>query len=160
MKIDVLSIGQKMPSWVDTVVKDYQKRIHAPFSLDFINLPLAKRGLKTPSKAEIQKWKLQEAQTILKRIQPDDYIIALDERGKSFSTIDFAKKLQVISLERGKITLIIGGPDGLDDSICQRANLTLALSEFTFAHPLVRVVLAEQLYRCISVIQGHPYHRQ
>lgn len=156
MRIEVIAIGQNMPEWVNTSTQIYQKRLPKNFTLDFKSLPIIKRS-KSNSITKIIE---QESQAILKAIPKNSYIIALDATGKKLSTEDMSKKFDNIKLEYSHISLIIGGPDGLSQDIKQKANEIWSLSDLTFAHPIVRVILAEQIYRCWSYSQGHPYHRE
>ena len=156
MRIEVIAIGQNMPEWVNTSTQIYQKRLPKNFTLDFKSIPIIKRS-KSNSIAKIIE---QESQAILKAIPKNSYIIALDATGKKLSTEDMSKKFDKIKLEYSHISLIIGGPDGLSQDIKQKANEIWSLSDLIFAHPIVRVILAEQIYRCWSYSQGHPYHRE
>lgn len=156
MRIEVIAIGQNMPEWVNTSTQIYQKRLPKNFTLDFKSLPIIKRS-KSNSITKIIE---QESQAILKAIPKNSYIIALDATGKKLSTEGMFKKFDKIKLEYSHISLIIGGPDGLSKEIKQKSNEIWSLSDLTFAHPIVRVILAEQIYRCWSYSQGHPYHRE
>jgi len=103
---------------------------------------------------------LKDSEEILKRIDEKDFLIALDEKGKKFTTRDFASKVESVQLEAAhrKIVFLIGGPYGLSDDIRRRADLTVSLSPMTFNSEIAIVVLVEQVYRLYSVIAGHPYH--
>ncbi|QHJ87174.1 23S rRNA (pseudouridine(1915)-N(3))-methyltransferase RlmH [Aequoribacter fuscus] len=155
MKIRVLTIAGKMPSWVEAGVADYDKRLPRDVKIDWVSLPLATR--RKDRKAE--HYLATEAQSILKQIREDDFVVALDVRGKSCSSEELAEYWQAWQAHRGDLVILIGGPDGLDQSCLARANQRLSLSALTLPHALVRVVLAEQLYRAWSLSIGHPYHR-
>ena len=96
---------------------------------------------------------------MLARISPSDFVVMLDERGKHFSTRELAQQLERWQHQGSDIVLLAGGPDGFTQEIRARANQTWSLSRLTFPHPLIRVIVAEQIYRAWSVLQNHPYHR-
>ncbi len=155
LKLNILAVGSKMPSWVEQGFTDYQKRITGHFQAQLQEIPLAKRH----KNANPSVLMAQEGQAILNHISPDDFVIALDVQGKSFSTESLAEKLAQWQLANKICCFLIGGPDGLSDSCKQRADFSWSLSELTLPHPLVRLILIEQLYRAISILNNHPYHR-
>lgn len=145
-----------MPNWVESAVAEYNKRLPANLKLNFEELPLGNKASKI-SAAEAQE---KEAQAILAKINPkQDLLIALDSRGKSFTSEDLAEQLTKWQLSGRNPCLVIGGPDGLTQEITSQAHQLISLSKLTLAHPLVRVVIAEQIYRAFSLTQNHPYHR-
>jgi 23S rRNA (pseudouridine1915-N3)-methyltransferase len=148
-----------MPSWVDTACAEYTKRMPREASVEIIDIKPEKRAAGN-STENIQ---LIEAKRILEAIGKD-YCIALDERGIEVTTLQLADKFkdwQDGSFTNGRdVALIIGGADGLHASIKQKADWLWALSKLTLPHAMVRVLLAEQLYRAYSVITNHPYHRE
>lgn len=155
MKIKVLSIGTKMPSWVNDGVAEYCKRLPKDLSLEMMELPLAARGKNADIKRIVQK----ETSSILSHIQTQDYVIALEVKGQSWSTEKLAKNLESWQMSGQNVVILIGGPDGLGEECRQRADKQWSLSALTLPHPIVRVVLAEQIYRAWTVTQNHPYHR-
>jgi 23S rRNA (pseudouridine1915-N3)-methyltransferase len=155
MQIKVIAIGQNMPSWVDEACKIYQSRLPSNHALEFKSLPIIKRT-KSSNIPNIIK---QESDSLLKAVSNNSYIIALDATGKSLSTEQMTKRIEDIKLGYSNISFIIGGPDGLSTDLKQKANEIWSLSKLTYAHPVVRVVMAEQIYRCWSLSQNHPYHR-
>ncbi len=155
MKIDLISLGKGAPSWVNNGFQDYAKRLSGPLKLNLIEIPTPKRS-KTTS---IEKLKIEEAKLILEHIPERQYTIALDERGTLWNTEDLAKQIKQWQENHQSISMIIGGPDGLDQSIRQRANNIWSLSPLTLPHALVRILVAEQIYRAHSLLIGHPYHR-
>lgn len=155
MRITVYSIAGKMPKWVDEAVSEYQKRLKAYATVKWVELPMAKRG-KT---GHAEQWREIEAQTLRSRIPEHSFRLLLDVKGHSYSTTAFAEQLAQIQQIPQDIAIIIGGPDGVDDQYKRECQQMMALSELTFPHPLVRVILAEQLYRALSWLAGHPYHR-
>ncbi|MHA3054968.1 23S rRNA (pseudouridine(1915)-N(3))-methyltransferase RlmH [Acinetobacter sp. ANC 4633] len=158
MKIRILTIGQKMPAWVLTGVDDYLKRIQPFVQTQFVELPMAKRG-KNDSDADILKYCQTEGESILNALKPNETLIALEVGGRELSTEKLAETMQQWMLEGQDIALAIGGPDGLSDAVRQVAKWHWSLSKLTLPHPLVRVMLIEQLYRAMSINHNHPYHR-
>lgn len=155
MKIRILAIGPKMPAWVDTAVAEYQKRMPRELPVDFVPLALGQRG----RNASTDKAIAQEGDAMLAAIKPEDQVVALDLSGKAWSTEQLADQLTQWRLEARDLTLLIGGPDGLDPRCLARSAQRWCLSNLTLPHPLVRVLLAEQLYRAWTVTQNHPYHK-
>ena len=156
MKIKVISVGTKMPDWVGAGIEEYTKRLPGNFSLQFIEVPLVRRGKGQDIKQAIKK----ESTALIDRLNGKEYVITLEIRGKTMDTLALAKRVESIRLEGRDISLLVGGPDGLGKD-CQRlANESWSLSALTLPHPLVRVVLAEQIYRVWSILNNHPYHRQ
>lgn len=155
MKIHLISIGQKMPAWVEAGFDEYARRLPPSCALELValSMPARSRG------ASIDQLKAKEADLIERAIPKGALVIALDEYGQEVSTVGLSRKLAQW-LEGGQdIALLIGGPDGLDGRLLQKARWTWSLSKLTFPHPLVRVIVAEQLYRAWTVLQNHPYHR-
>lgn len=155
MKIKVLTIGTKMPSWVNEGVKEYTKRLPKELALEIHELPLAPRS----KNADIQRLVQKESDAMLALVQPQDYVVALEVNGANWSTEKLAANLENWQMNGQNVVLLVGGPDGLGEACRQRANQQWSLSALTFPHPVVRVILAEQLYRAWTVTQHHPYHR-
>lgn len=155
MKIELLAIGTKMPSWVDAGFKDYQKRLPKACELTLKALPMAQRT-KT---GNTDLWKEKDSETLLNAIPEQSLVIALDERGKHYTTAQLADKLQTWRESTQHLSLLVGGPDGLTEACKARAQETWALSQLTLPHPLVRIIVAEQLYRAWTLLHDHPYHR-
>lgn len=155
MKCRVIAAGTRLPGWVDAAFLDYQKRLKKPISIELHEIPVATRGGSLSTARAIER----EGQAMLAAIAKDDYVVALEVTGKSMSTEDLAQWLQVRMRDGGNIAFLIGGPDGLMPQCVERAARRWSLSALTFPHGLVRVMLAEQLYRAASLIAGHPYHR-
>lgn len=157
MKLKILAIGQKMPTWVQTGFDEYHKRIQPMMSTELVELPAAKRS-KNPSSAEIDKYKAQEGTAILNAHQKSRLWV-LDVKGKMMSTELLADKLQSAMTDGVDVAFVIGGADGVSADVLAMADFKWSLSDLTLPHPLVRVVLMEQLYRAMSIINHHPYHR-
>lgn len=155
MKIKVLTIGTKMPAWVNQGVREYVKRLPRDMAFEIIELPVAQRA----KNADLQRLIQKEAETMMAYIQPQDHVVALEVGGQNWSTEKLAANLESWQMNGQNVVLLIGGPDGLGDVCRQRANQLWSLSALTFPHPIVRVVLAEQLYRAWTITQHHPYHR-
>lgn len=156
MKISCLAVGSRMPDWVDQGVEEYARRIRQSLGFSLVEIPMAKRG----KSVSIARCMAQEGQAMLDRISSADYVVALDVTGKSLDTAGLAGKLEDWRNLGRDIVLLIGGPDGLAEECLSRADARWSLSALTLPHPLVRIVLAEQLYRAHSLLQGHPYHRE
>ena len=144
-----------MPSWVETACIEYTKRMPRELSVEIIDIKPEKRAAGN-STENIQ---LIEAKRILEAIGKN-YCIALDERGSEVTTLQLADKLKDWQLSGRDVALIIGGADGLHSTVKQKADWLWGLSKLTLPHAMVRVILAEQLYRAHSVINNHPYHRE
>jgi len=155
MRLLVLAVGTRMPAWVETAFAEYAKRMPHHLPLELIEIrPEPRSGGKAAGALC-----LAEAGRIARALPAGAMKVALDERGREFSSEAFAKWLQRLSGEGRDIAFLIGGPDGLTPEMKKTADLTLRLSTFTLPHALARVVLAEQLYRAVSILQNHPYHR-
>jgi 23S rRNA (pseudouridine1915-N3)-methyltransferase len=155
MLIRILTIGNKMPDWVETGYLDYVKRLPPNWTLELIEIPLEKRT----KQADIARIKQREGEKLLAAIKPHHRIIALEVTGKPWTTEQLATQLQTWHDQTQPIDLLIGGPDGLAPECLQKAHLKWSLSPLTLPHPLVRIVLAEQIYRAYSILNNHPYHR-
>jgi 23S rRNA (pseudouridine1915-N3)-methyltransferase len=155
MLIKLITLGDKMPKWVNDGYEEYQKRLKQDIQLQLIELPIAKRTKTTNLNTLLS----QEAKLIQSKINKSDYIVSLDFRGKQFSTEGFSKHIENWQQYHSSIAFIVGGPDGVDESISAMASEKISLSKMTLPHPLVRVVLAEQIYRAWSYMKGHPYHK-
>ena len=155
MLIKIIAVGTKMPKWVCEGYAEYADRMPPDYQLKLIEIPSLKRT-KNSNLTEIMEL---ESNKLLDAAHSDDYIIALDRLGKEISSQDLAKHLSQSKLESLKISFLIGGPEGLSESSLKKARSIFSLSKLTLPHPLVRVLLAEQLYRAISILNNHPYHR-
>lgn len=154
MKITIISIGNFENNVHKEVFDNYRKRMRW-------NIDLKEILSKTNKNLSAQKTKEDEAKLIIKAIDKSTYIIALDEKGKQFSSQNFAKLFENFALNgNSNITFIIGGANGIADEVLRMANAKISLSLMTFPHLMVRSILMEQLYRAQSIIAGHPYHRE
>lgn len=144
-----------MPSWVNEGVAEYSKRLPKDFQLQLIEVAMAKRG-KSGSVAQYMK---TESEAILSHVTKGDFVVAMEVTGKPYTTERLSERFGRLLPEGQDVCLLVGGPDGLGEACRQRANEQWSLSALTMPHPLVRLVLAEQVYRVWSVLKGHPYHR-
>jgi 23S rRNA (pseudouridine1915-N3)-methyltransferase len=156
MKIKLIAVGQKMPSWVETGFSIYAQRLPRDCTLELIEIPAAKRTRNQLA----DKWMEKEGEAILKAIHHSDWVVALDVKGKSWSTPQLAQQLTNWQSLGCNVSLLVGGPDGLSPECLSRANQKWSLSDLTLPHPMVRVLLAETIYRAWSVTVNHPYHRE
>ena len=155
MKCRLIAAGTRLPDWVNEGFRDYQKRLRSPLVLDLVEIPIAtRRAGENPQHAIIR-----EGENMLAALRRDDFVVALEVQAKSMTSEQVSSWLAARLREARPLVLLIGGPDGLSDACRARANHTWSLSPLTLPHGLVRVVLAEQMYRAMSMLAGHPYHR-
>jgi 23S rRNA (pseudouridine1915-N3)-methyltransferase len=155
MRLQLVAVGQRMPTWVQTAFDEYAKRLPNEARLILTELPVAHRG----KNADIARLKTAEGEKILKAALPGAELIALDEAGSLHDTRYWSQSLQRWQQQGQDVTMVIGGPDGLAPEVLAAARQRWSLSPLTFPHPLVRVLVAEQWYRAWSASVGHPYHR-
>ena len=155
MRIHLIAVGTRMPAWVVDAYQEYAKRLPRECALRLVEIPLSKRRKSLSSSQAAE----DEGQHLLASLPKDCTVIALDVRGNSWSTEELAVRLQDWLGSGRDVALLIGGPDGLSADCLKRADLKWSLSALTYPHSLVRVVLAEQLYRAWTINTGHPYHR-
>lgn len=155
MKIKIISVGHKMPSWVEQACAEYIKRMPRETSVELIEIKPDKRSAGKNSRV-VQE---AEAKRILEACGKD-YIVALDERGAEVTTLQLADRIKQWLGNGRDICLLIGGADGLHPDLKKSADWLWSLSKLTLPHGMIRIVLSEQLYRAWSVINNHPYHRE
>ncbi len=155
MRIKVVAVGKKMPDWVQAGWAEYHKRLPKDVKLELVELASGNRG-KSSSPATAMK---EEAGRILAALDPADTVMALDVKGRNWSTEQLAEKIARWQMDGLQIALLIGGPDGLAGEVLQLAKERWSFSNLTLPHPLVRVVLVEQIYRAFSLLNNHPYHK-
>ena len=155
MKIQLWSIGKAHEAYVKDGVADFTKRINKYFTADWLVIAPPKNAAVLPE-ADLKK---AEAEIVLQQLTKDDYLILLDERGKQIASPELAQLLQQRANEsHKKIVFLIGGAFGVSDAVMQRANYTLSLSKLVFPHMLVRLILAEQVYRACTILRNEKYH--
>jgi 23S rRNA (pseudouridine1915-N3)-methyltransferase len=150
--IKILAIGRKHESWIADGLERYQKRLKAPWNVEWVLLPHSAR--------EGSQARQEESSAILSRLKDDDFVILLDERGKLLDSPALSRQIEQVFPTSKTPVFIIGGAYGVDDSLTSRANLIWSLSPLVFPHQLVRLILTEQLYRAQEIAAGHPYHHQ
>jgi len=155
LTIHLIVIGDKMPQWVDQGFAEYQKRIRGRMALNLVQLPAIKRG----KNVDIDRVIAEEDRRLLAAVPPRCVTIALDRKGMRLSTIKMSEKMNDWLQQGDQVALLVGGPEGLSQSLVGQCDSCWSLSAMTFAHPVVRVVLAEQVYRCFTILEGLPYHR-
>ena len=155
MQLLVAAVGQRMPRWVNEAWTEYARRMPPGLSLSLREIPLARRG----KNADTKRLTALESQALLAAMPGRSRTIALDVKGQSWSTEKLASNLQDWMGEGRDIGFMIGGPDGIDSDVIQTVDQRWSLGPLTLPHPLVRVVLVEQLYRAWTITQNHPYHR-
>ena len=155
MDLTVAAVGTRMPGWVQEAWNEYARRFPRGVSLNLREIPMARRG----KNADISALKAAEGAALLDAVPGGHRVVALDERGKQWSTEELARQLEDWMREEHGVSFLVGGPDGLPAECRERAANVWALGRLTLPHPIVRVVLAEQLYRAWTVTQNHPYHR-
>jgi len=155
MKCRLIAAGTRLPDWVNSGFREYQKRLRTPLVLELHEIPVAtRRAGENPQRAI-----LREGADMLAALGKDDYVVALEIAAKSMSTEQLSAWLAERMRDGRSLALLIGGPDGLALPCRERADQSWSLSPLTLPHALVRIVVAEQLYRAMSLLAGHPYHR-
>ncbi|MDI1302273.1 MAG: 23S rRNA (pseudouridine(1915)-N(3))-methyltransferase RlmH [bacterium] len=155
MRLRLLAVGTRMPGWVDEGFGEYAKRLSGDISLELVEISAGKRT----KGADLARLKEQEGEALLAAIKPQERVIALDVLGRTLSTGDMADTLKNWQVDGRPAALLVGGPEGLSRAVLERADEKWSLSRLTLPHPLVRIVIAEQVYRAWSLLKGHPYHR-
>ncbi len=156
MRITILSVGHRTPGWIQEGFREYARRMPPEIRLELVELKPEERGAgKPPGRA-----KALEGERLLAAVPQDGLLIALDEKGRSVSTQGLSVMLAGWMRDAAHPVFAIGGADGLSDEVKERAAKLVSLSALTLPHRLVRIVLAEQIYRAWSILAGHPYHRE
>ena len=157
MKIKLLAVGKTDDKNLESLFETYRKRLvhYVSFEVDIIP------DIKKAKSLSVAEQKRLEGEAILKKIQAGDQVLLLDERGKEFRSVEFARFLQKkMNAGTRNLILVIGGPYGFSETMYQRANGKLSLSKMTFSHQMIRVFLAEQLYRAFTILRNEPYHHE
>lgn len=154
MNLRLIAAGTRMPSWVEDGYDDYAKRLVQDYKLELIEIPLGQR-----SGGDTVRATAKEGERMLAAMTHNPYVVALQVGGKALSTEQLAQFLQARVRDARPVAFCIGGPEGLAPEVDARADFRWSLSPLTLPHALVRVIVAEALYRAVMVIKGHPYHR-
>jgi 23S rRNA (pseudouridine1915-N3)-methyltransferase len=155
MQLQVAAVGQRMPGWVNDAWHEYARRMPPGLSLGLREVGLARRG----KNADTRRLTSIESKALLQAMPAGATIIALDVKGRAWSTEQLAQVLEGWMSDGRDVGFMIGGPDGIAPEVLKQAHTRWSLGPLTLPHPLVRVVLAEQLYRAWTITQNHPYHR-
>jgi 23S rRNA (pseudouridine1915-N3)-methyltransferase len=155
MQIYIIAVGQRMPAWVQQGVEEYLKRMPSHCRVQVREVSSVHRG----KNADVSRILKAEGESLTKAVPKGCRILALDRAGIQFDTPTLAKNLTEWMADGKDIALLIGGPEGLSKEVLQQSETVWSLSALTFAHPLVRIVLAEQLYRAWAITENHPYHK-
>ena len=155
MQVRLITVGSKMPAWVETGYQEYNRRLGQEVRLELIEIPLNRRS----KGANVNRLQEKEATHMLAAVGTGDLIITLEIGGKAWSTDQLAQNMGGWLQDGRNVSLLVGGPEGLHPLCLAQANLRWSLSALTLPHPLVRVVVAEQIYRAWSILRNHPYHK-
>jgi 23S rRNA (pseudouridine1915-N3)-methyltransferase len=155
MKLHILAVGHKMPDWITAGFNEYAKRMPPELRIELREIKPEPRAAGRPAESVMAA----ERQRIEAALPKAARLIALDERGRDWTTVQLAEALPAWQQDGRDVAFVIGGADGLDAQLKSRAELLLRVSSLTLPHGMVRVLLAEQLYRAWSITQNHPYHR-
>ncbi|SQI41660.1 Ribosomal RNA large subunit methyltransferase H [Leminorella richardii] len=156
MKLQLIAVGTRMPDWVQTAFDDYQRRFPKDMPFELVEIPAGKRG----KNADIKRILDKEGELMLAAVGKGNRIVTLDIPGKPWDTPQLSQQLTQWKLDGRDVSLLIGGPEGLATACKQAAEQSWSLSPLTLPHPLVRIVVAESLYRAWSITANHPYHRE
>lgn len=155
MKINLLAIGTKMPTWISQGYQEYAKRLPKNCSLNLIEIATEKRR----KNSDLERFLQRQGQPMIQAIPKNNLVIALDLSGQNWNTIELSQQLTTWLAGGQDISLLIGGAEGLAPSCLTIASLRWSLSALTFPHPLVRIIVAEQIYRAFTLLNQHPYHK-
>jgi 23S rRNA (pseudouridine1915-N3)-methyltransferase len=155
MRIALIAVGQRMPGWITEGFEDYTRRLRARLPITLVEISAVKRG-----SGDVARAMTEEGRKLLAATRPDHHVVALDERGKSRSSVELSQWLGQRMAAGNDLDFFIGGADGFAPEVLARANERWSLSSLTLPHALVRVVFAEQIYRAVTLLDGHPYHRE
>lgn len=155
MKLILLQTGKTTEKYITEGINNYFDRIKKYVSFDIQTIP----ELRNTKNMPINEQKNKEGEKLAEQFSNDDFVLLLDEKGKEYDTVEFARFLEKsFMLRKKRIVFVIGGPWGFSEDIYKRSDSTLSLSNMTFSHQLVRLLFMEQLYRALTVIKGDPYH--
>lgn len=157
MKICLLVIGKTDATYIREGIGEYEKRLKRYLPFEMKVLPDIKNAKSLTESLQKEK----EGELILEQLQPTDWVVVLDEKGKHHTSMEFSSYLSQKMLGGIKrLVFVVGGPYGFADSVYQRANEKIALSKMTFSHQMVRLIFVEQIYRAMTILKGEPYHHE
>lgn len=155
MKIRLCTITHKTPAWIQAGYDEYARRLPPAYSLELIEVPAEKRS----DSADLTRLTEREGEKLLAATKAGDRLIALDIKGSPWSTDELARQMQQWHHEGRNVNLLVGGPDGLSPACLAKADTKWSLSALTFPHFIVKLIVAEQIYRAYTILANHPYHR-
>lgn len=155
LKITLVTLGHKMPGWVEQAVSEFTKRLRDTIAFSITEIPLKKRG----KSQELSRIFEQETAQVLQMIPRGSYLIALDAEGTEFTSVKLATKLEKLQQQNSHLCFLIGGPEGLSQKLLDESQEKWSLSKLTLPHPLVRIVFVEAIYRALCILSNHPYHK-
>jgi len=155
MRISLIAVGTRMPAWVIQGYEEYARRMPAECSLNLIEIPAGKRG----KGADLSRIMRQEGEQVIAAMPKGAKVIAVDVKGRAWSTEQLAEQMDGWRHDGRDVALLVGGPEGLAPQCLELAEQRWSLSNMTLPHPVVRIVIAEQIYRAWSILINHPYHR-
>ncbi|WP_298648322.1 23S rRNA (pseudouridine(1915)-N(3))-methyltransferase RlmH [uncultured Proteiniphilum sp.] len=157
MKIILLSVGKTDDPFFSQIIEEYSRRINFYIPFDMKIIP----DIKNTKNLSEKEQKKQEGEKLLKGLQPSDYVVLLDDKGKQYSSLEFAGYLEKKTFSAAKrLVFVVGGPYGFSQEIREKATETMSLSRMTFTHQMVRLVFTEQLYRAMTILHNEPYHHE
>ncbi len=156
MKTIIILVGKTVNKHFIAGIEDYSERISHYMPFEIVTIP----ELRNTKNLSEEQQKISEGDLILRQIQPSDTVVLLDEHGKEFRSIEYARWLQQKQQTARRLVFVIGGPYGFSDAVYSRSNEKISLSKMTFSHQMVRLIFTEQLYRACTIIKGEPYHHE
>lgn len=157
MEIVLIAVGRTKIPFVVEGIKEYMNRLKHYISVSIVEIP----DVKSVKSFSQKQQKDREGEALLQNVTPADYMILLDEKGKEYSSIEFASYIEkILSTGRKRIIFVVGGPYGFSKSVYERADSKLSLSKMTFNHEMVRLFFVEQVYRAMTILRGEPYHHE
>lgn len=157
MKVRLITVGKTAEQYIRTGLELYAGRIRHYLPFEMVEIP----DIRQASSLSCSQIKQKEGENILKSVRPNEYVVLLDERGTSYSSVEWARDLEQKATHLSKdMVFVIGGPYGFSDEVYARADGMLSLSRMTFSHQIVRLLFIEQLYRALTIIKGEPYHHE
>ncbi|HWL63422.1 MAG TPA: 23S rRNA (pseudouridine(1915)-N(3))-methyltransferase RlmH [Steroidobacteraceae bacterium] len=155
MRIRLIAVGQRMPAWISDGYSDYTRRLKPRLPVELVEIPAGRRG-----SGDVARAMAEEGKAILGALRPPDHVVALDEHGRQRSSVELSRWLAQRMQAGNDLAFLVGGADGFAPEVLARAQERWSLSALTLPHALVRVVFAEQIYRAVTLLDGHPYHRE